>query len=145
MAMTNLDQHRITRAQHSKLLAAKELHNALGHPSIKRFKQTVSAGKIINCPITIQDIDLMYQVLGECEACLAGKTTNPSAPESTSPKATEIGEVLHVDMAFTHGIGSTKVPNLIAVDEFSKYLVSIALDSKTQVEVQQALDQIVKF
>ena len=145
MAAIGEPNQRITRAQHTKLLETKALHEALGHPSAKRLKQTLSSGKLTDCHLTAQDVDLMYKVLGECEACLAGKTTNPPAPASESPKATKVGEVLHVDMAFTHGHGSSKVPNLIAVDEFSKYIVCVPLENKTQEHVQQALENILKF
>lgn len=140
-----LSNGRITRALHAKLLEAKKLHDALGHPSAKRFKQTLASGKILDCSITAKDIDLMYEILGECTSCLAGKTTNPAAPTSESPKAEEVGEVLHVDIAFTHGNGSAKAPNLIIVDEKSKYLTSILLDSKSQSEIQTALTTTVNF
>ena len=36
----------------------------------------------------------------------------PNKPSTTT------GEVLHINMAFAYSIGSNKVPNLIAVDEF---------------------------
>ena len=60
--------------QQAKL--AKDLVRKLGYPSIHDVIKMINQGIIINCPVTVQDIQRSIQVYGEDIASLKGKITD---------------------------------------------------------------------
>jgi len=55
--------------------SARELYSTLGFPSMKDFKWVVQSNQILNCPVTVQDIDIAHKIWGKDIAALKGKTT----------------------------------------------------------------------
>jgi hypothetical protein len=135
----------VTRAMRERAEEARRLHERMGHPSDARLKQTISYGKIVNCHLTPRDVDRAKELLGECPGCLAGKRTAPQAQTSLSEPASRVGERVHVDVAFTKGKDSKIKKILIAVDEFSGYILGKELITLTKTEVHKAFDDLIDF
>ena len=59
---------------------ARELSYKLGNPSEVSLKRMISEGRILNCPITITDIENANKIWGKNMAHIKGKTTSHKAP-----------------------------------------------------------------
>ena len=65
-----LPKIRINNAEQAKTLCYK-----LGYPSVKYFRWIVQNRKIIDCPVTVQDIYILHGIWGKNIAALKGETT----------------------------------------------------------------------
>ena len=54
---------------------AKNLYAKLGYPSAKYFRWIIKSQKIIECPVTVQDINIAHTIWGKNIEALKGKTT----------------------------------------------------------------------
>jgi hypothetical protein len=54
---------------------ARNMYKTLRYPSMKYFKWVIWSNKIKDCPMTIQDIDVVTKIWGKNIAALKGKTT----------------------------------------------------------------------
>jgi hypothetical protein len=78
-----------SQRQLEKARLAKELYAKVGYPSQQDFKAMVAGGMILNCPVTIRDVEVSHKVYGKSVAALKGKTVRRS-PE---PVVTDLIEV----------------------------------------------------
>ena len=53
---------------------ARDLYSKVGHPSMQDFKAMVKNNLILNCPVTLDDIDRASKIYGANIAALKGKT-----------------------------------------------------------------------
>ena len=51
---------------------AKYFYAELGYPSVKEFGLIFQIHKIIDCPVTVQDINISHAILGKNIAALQG-------------------------------------------------------------------------
>jgi hypothetical protein len=85
---------------------ARTLYKTLSYPSTKDFKWVTGSNKINDCPVTIQDIDVVMKIWGKNIAALKGKTTR----RKTHPVARDYVKVtrellkLHKEVFLTTGI-----------------------------------------
>ena len=54
---------------------AKPLYSKLGYPSVKDFKWIFQSLQIIDCPVTVQNIDITHTIRGNTIVVLKGRTT----------------------------------------------------------------------
>ena len=53
---------------------AKRLYHKVGAPTIENFKYLIKGNMIKNCPVTVDDINIMHKIWGDNIAYLNGKT-----------------------------------------------------------------------
>lgn len=63
-----------TARQIEQAKRAKKLYGIVGYPSIKDFKAMIQGNLIMNCPVTIEDINIAEKVYGKSIAVIKGKT-----------------------------------------------------------------------
>jgi hypothetical protein len=54
---------------------AQNMYKTLSYPSMKDFKWVIRSNQIKDCPVTIQDIDVVMKIWGKNIAALKGKNT----------------------------------------------------------------------
>ena len=130
-----------TKAQYKRAELAKKLHKSMGHPSLQRLISTIDSGKLTNCPLTAIDVRRAVELFGECDACIAAKSSVPKALPSDSQPAERAGEFVHVDIIFIKGKGGKKGKVVIAVDGYSGFIYLVDLRSLTKADVTEAMER----
>ena len=54
--------------------SARDLYSKVGHPSVQDFKAMIKNNLILNCPVTLDDIERASKIYGANIAALKGKT-----------------------------------------------------------------------
>jgi hypothetical protein len=129
-------QEEVRRAQDARLL-----HEKLDHISDQNLCSSLTYGKIINCPVTCQDVRNAHIIFGPCPACIQGKLTNEPASNTAHP-AEELGKVIHMDIFFIKDAQDKQVPYLISVEGNSGYLIASKLPSKSQSSLSDCIGRI---
>jgi len=124
----------------------RRLHYALLHPSDSTLIKSLKYGLIIGTRLTAQDVYLYRLVFGACPCCLAGKTRSPTYHESRSPSALMPGHIVHVDIIpFTAMCLGGIQYHLLCCDEFSTYLQSFPMKSKSNHDIILAFTLTIAF
>lgn len=110
---------------------AQRLHEVLDHPSDAALITALDGGIYLECAITSQDVRAMRKHSGPCLRCLAAKMTEAPSPESSSPRAPNIGHTLYADIVFVRGVNGGKEPYLMTVEDNTSYIVVAKLPSKS--------------
>ena len=73
-----------SQKQIEQVKTARDFQAKVGHPSTQDLKLIVSSNIIVNCPITVADIDRDETIYGPSVPILKGKTTRhkPQAVQS---------------------------------------------------------------
>ena len=78
--------------------------HSMGFPSVKDLKWMISHNSIMNCPDTLQDVDLATKIFGPDVASIKGKTTHLKPPPVRSHTVAVPPELLtaqqDVDLCF---------------------------------------------
>jgi hypothetical protein len=64
-----------SKRQISQAKLAREFQSVIGNPSTHDLKAIISSNQIMNCPVTIDDIDRAETIYGPSVSILKGKTT----------------------------------------------------------------------
>ena len=64
-----------TDRQVAQAKRARKLYGIVGYPSIKDFKAMIEGNLIMNCPVTIDDVNAAEKIYGASIAAIKGKTT----------------------------------------------------------------------
>jgi hypothetical protein len=138
---TAYSKEQIARAQE-----VRRLHYALLHPSDSVLIKALKYGLLLGTRLTAQDVYIYRLVYGACPCCLAGKTISPSYKESLSPPALMPGHVVHVDLIpFTEICLGGIQYHLLFCDEFSTYLHSIAMKSKSNSDIILSFTAMISY
>ena len=130
-----------TMEQQARAQEAIRLHYAMDHPSDKSLSAALVSPSVINATITPLDLSNARVMYGPCPDCLEGKPSrHKGMHHSWDPggKATNPGQLLHVDIVFIVG-----KPRLFSVDDITGYIVMARMESKGQADVNKAIDAIV--
>ena len=135
-----------TKEQLARADEVRRIHYALLHPSDNVLIKALKYGMLIGTRLTTQDVYLYRLVFGACPCCLAGKTISPSYKESLSPTALMPGSIVHIDLIPFPEIclGGIQYHMLIC-DEFSTYLHSFAMKTKSNSDIIVALTSMVSY
>ena len=135
-----------TKEQLARADEVRRIHYALLHPSDNVLIKALKYGMLIGTRLTTQDVYLYRLVFGACPCCLAGKTISPSYKESLSPTALMPGSIVHIDLIPFPEIclGGIQYHMLIC-DEFSTYLHSFAMKTKSNSDIIVALTSLVSY
>jgi hypothetical protein len=135
-----------TKEQLTRANEVRRLHYAFLHPSDNVLIKALKYGLLIGTRLTVQDVYLYRLVYGSFPSCLAGKTISPSYKESLSPPAMMPGSIVHEDLIPFPEIclGGVQYHMLIC-DEFSTYLHSIAMKTKSNSDIILALTSLVSY
>ena len=111
------------------------LHNALGHPSLKLIKKI--GDKI--------GIEIKEEEIHDCEICPQAKTFKRFPKESKATKIEQPLFVVSFDIAgpFDESVNGYKY-FLVAVDHFTRFKTIKCLKSRTSNEVGVAIEEIIK-
>ena len=64
--------------------SARDLYSKVGHPSVQDFKAMIKNNMILNCPVTLDDIERASKCFGANIAALKGKTVRTKSDPVTS-------------------------------------------------------------
>ena len=142
--ITLADRH-FTPEQIERAKKARRLHVCLGHPSDEGLCKMLDNGTLLNCEVTSSDVRNAHSILGNCDACVAGKIVAAPTGASHSEPATAVGDHVYVDLIELQerSIGGYHW-FLISVDEYSSILHIVGMKSKHSGSVESALLSIVK-
>lgn len=127
-----------------RIQEARLLHHTCGHPSDKKLKMMIDSGVITNTTVSAKDIDQATKLLGACIDCIRGKAAKYRSKHSSEPRASVIGEVLHIDLLY-YGPKNNKETFMITVDEASGYCMTVLLKNSKSEEIKSAIDQVFAF
>lgn len=129
-------QDEVRRAQDARLL-----HEKLDHISDQNLCSSLTYGKILNCPVTCQDVRNANVIFGPCPACIQGKLTNEPASNKAHP-VEELGKVIHMDIFFIKDAQQKQVPYLMSVEGNTGYVIASKLPSKSQTSLCDCIGRI---
>lgn len=101
-----------------------ELHELLGHPGEGRLDTLLK-----NC----QTIELAAEPSNNCAQCTSAKGTLSSHPSREGPKATEVGDLVHLDLVHAENKNELNCYFLLSKDEFSEFCFVHHLNNKSDV------------
>lgn len=124
----------------------RELHNTTGHPSDSTMAEALDNGVWPMIDLTSRDLRNSNKLLGNCPACAEGKMVNPTEPSTNELRATEVGELLYMDLLkpFTRCIGG-HTQALVSRDYVSSYLTVNGMHDKTSQNIIQTVLSIIAF
>ena len=120
------------------------LHVYSGHPSDESLINALSNGVLTGTTLTAQDVRNARAIFGSCTNCMAGKVVSHTATPSDNNPAGMVGEVLHADIyPLSEPAYGDYMNMLIAVDEFSGYIVIVPLKSKHLQNINDSFNSII--
>ncbi|NBR23750.1 MAG: hypothetical protein EBU08_08270, partial [Micrococcales bacterium] len=134
---------RYTKREVDAANAARELSKRLGYPSSKDLADLIRNGGILNCPVTIADLNRALEIYGPDVGILKGKTvsTKPRiAKVELIPKALNSAIVLCVDLMFANGICF-----LMSLSERLNLTMTKYLRDRSSETVKDALTGMINF
>ena len=122
---------------------ARSFIKSLSYPSTNDVIKLINNGGILNCPVTVNDIQRANQIYGPDIAILKGKTTsNQNATkinnEFYEPKYTTSKLILCADIMFIFGVAF-----LVVIAEKIELLIAIHLINKTSNVLKKAIFEII--
>ena len=122
----------------------RELHIASGHPSDSTMTEALDNGVWPMIDLTSRDLKASNKLLGNCPACVEGKMINPTEPSTNELRATEIGELLYLDLLkpFARCIGG-HTQALVTRDYVSSFITVNGMRDKTSQSIIQSVLSII--
>ena len=116
-----------TAEQRQRAAEVLVLHQQLKHPSDAVLIAYLKSPSVTNCALTEADVRAMRDIYGACPTCAMGKPLPVKGTNSLHEGlgVTRPGSLLHCDIVFVRDR-----TYLIAVDDFSRYVYMIQLESK---------------
>ena len=103
-------------------------------------------GLLLGMRLTAQDVYLYRLIFGAYPCCLAGKMFSPSYTMSLSPLALMPGHIVHVDLIPFPEICLGDIQyHMLAFDEFSAYVHSFAMKTKSNIDIIVAFTSLVSY
>jgi hypothetical protein len=137
-----------TKRQVSGAERARALYATLGYPSMKDFRWAVQSNQIMDCPVTVQDIDVAHAIWGKNIAALKGKTTRKKpipVADSVMRVPTELLR-LHKDVFLTCDIFFVNtIPFFISLSRRICFTGTSHLKDRSVEEVMKAVKEINMF
>ena len=134
-----------TIRQFERTKGARKLYHIVGTPTMENFKLLLQTNIIKNCPVTVEDVNIVDQIFGPDMSSLKGKSTrrkpNPvrkdliEIPKELIKKHKDIE--LCMDTMYVNGSGM-----LTAIDKTIKCRNLVPMDTKQHDEYYRALDKI---
>ena len=79
----NEEGHTKEQQEHAK--AAQKSHRIIGAPTVENFKCLIKSNQVMNCPVTVDDIDTAQNTHGKDASCVKGRTTRRDPPKTLTP------------------------------------------------------------
>ena len=99
---------RFTKREINASEEAKSAFIKLGRPSLKDFTELVRAGRLLNCPFTVKDIDRAIEIFGPDLGALKGRSVRTPPPhvkiEHTVMKSKVEDIILTGDIFYVYGL-----------------------------------------
>lgn len=137
----NIKQMYTTREVKAAELA-RQLFRRLGRPSSKEFRKMIRKGTLLNCPVTIQDVERADQIYGKELGTLKGRTTRQRPKHIHVPKRHMTRKnpkiVLAMDIVTIEGVSF-----LATVSRRLKLITTVRLQSHEGPEVIGAIKSII--
>jgi hypothetical protein len=120
------------------------IHNRFQHMSVNEMKNLLRSKLEGLQEIQASDIDKWYKEQGQfCSGCIEGKMKEHARVTSTKPlKAKAPGNITVGDIMFMEVKNGVKKPLMIHVDVFTKMIMGVPLNSKTETECTRALLEV---
>ena len=131
--------HMYSAVEVNRAKAFSKFHLCIGHPSDDVAKAILNYNVYPDCPLVARDVDVCRDIFGPCPYCAIGKTTTPSASDSTNLPTAELGTLLHVDLVTFFGFG----PFLLASEDRVNYLMVTLLKDKSAPSVLSGLERFI--
>ena len=124
----------------------RELHITAGHPSDSTFTEALDNGVWPMIDLTSRDLKTSNKLLGPCPACAEGKMINPCEPSTSELRATEVGELLYMDLLkpYARCIGG-HTQALVTRDYVSSFITVHGMRDKTSQIIIQTVLSIIAF
>ena len=124
----------------------RQLHIAAGHPSDSTMTEALDNGVWPMTELTSRDLKAANRLLGPCSACIEGKMVNPSEPSTNELRASEVGELIYLDLLkpFARCIGG-HTQALVTRDYVSSYITVNGMRDKTSQSIIQTVLSIIAF
>ena len=124
---------------------ARTLYSTLSFPSWNDYKWMIRSNQIKDCPVTVADVDIAYQIWGKNIAALKGKTTR----RKPAPVATDYVKIpkeflnLHGDVFLTLDIFFVnKIPFLLTLSRKICYTTVQHLAGRTVSQIFQSFKEV---
>ena len=115
---------------------ARDVMRKLGYPSQRDMADMLTAGSLLDCPVTIQDVKRAQDIYGDVLAALQGKTKQKKAAavQTSSIDVVRRDQDLHVDLMFID-----REPYLVSVSSPLQLLMVNHCGDKSTDSVKAAL------
>ena len=113
--------------QNKRAEAAKELYEAINFPSLRDCKHIISTNKIQNCPVTVDDINVIEKIYGPNVFIIKGKTTRKKPRQVIDDHVEAPQELLEAHKSIDMSIDVLwieEVPFLNAISHHVKNIVT---------------------
>ena len=77
-----------SKLQQDRAKEAQKLYHIIGAPTIENFKYLIKSNQVMNCPVTMDDIDIAQDMHGKDISYLKGRTTRRNPPKTLTPTIT---------------------------------------------------------
>jgi len=137
-----------TERQRQGAARAKDLYERLAYPSIKDFKWAVMSNQIMDCPITVDDVNVAHALWGKNIAALKGKTTRKKTiPVATSTMPVPPGLLnLHKDVTLTADVFFVnKIPFFLSLSRKICYTAVTDLVNRQVPTIFEAFKQVFRL
>jgi hypothetical protein len=130
-----------TAEQRQRAAEALALHQLLRHPSDAVLIAYIRSPSVTNCTLTEADVRAMRDIYGPCSTCATGKPLPVKGTNSMreSLNVTRPGGLLHCDIVFVRNR-----TYLIAVDEVTRYVYLVQLESKHTADVMSGFKIVIE-
>ena len=127
-----------TKREVDRAKIASELTRMLAYPSLKATSSALSDGVLIDCPVTIQDVQRSIAIYGVPVPSIKGKTTHTTTlPDKIITVDRPAGNKVHLDADIFY---VESIPFLLSHGTPLNLLAVTCLANRTEATVRKALD-----
>ena len=119
---------------------ARDLYSKVGHPSVQDFKAMIKNNLILNCPLTLDDIERASKIYGANIAALKGKTVRTKSDLVISDYIAVPEDVLQANKNVTFSVDImfvNKIPFFTTVSRDMKFTTVEGIETRT---IRQLVD-----
>jgi hypothetical protein len=145
VANTRTTNPTLTSTQIKGAVEAKQLHEALGHPSDGVLCSMIKNATQQHFNVSVSDVLNMNKHFGPCQSCIRGKLARAPSITSKSMKSTIPAEKLHLDIMFLRLRSGETNGYLLTVDEATGHITTTPLKNKSREELTNAITEVVSL
>ena len=120
----------------------------VGAPTVEDLKMVIRQNLFKNCPVTIQDVNLVEKIFGPDELTLKRRSTKPSPIQTVDNSIKTPEECLRGNEALELEIELIFIDQVIlmtSIDRTIKYWSVVPLDSQKKEKLYRGLDVILQM